>query len=104
MARVRVSIRDLMLWLVGADFIWEEVLATAIILVKLDDTIFFQSPFPTSPSHHIISRMASDIIPGILFHPTPDTENDEHHRNDSDRFSSQHVFISYKIEYEQEAS
>ena len=68
----------------GANFIREGVLATAVVLVKLDGTIFFWSPFPTSSSHHIVSRVTSDFTPCVLLHPTPDSEKDEYHRNDSD--------------------
>lgn len=67
-----------------ANFIREGVLATAVVIVKLNGTILFQSPFPTSSSHYVVSRVASDIAPCMLFHPTPNTENDEDYRNDSD--------------------
>lgn len=65
-------------------FIREGILATTVVLVKLDSTILFQPPFPTSSSDHVVSRVASDIAPCMLFYPTPNTENDEDHRNDSD--------------------
>ena len=73
-----------MLWVSGINLIREGILATTVILVKLDGTILFQSPFPTSSSRHIVSRVASDFAPCVLFHPTPDSENDEDHRNDPD--------------------
>ena len=72
-----------MFWMVGANFIREGVLATAVVLIKLDGTVLFQSSFPTSSSHHIVSRVTSDIAPCVLLHPTPDTENDEDYRNNS---------------------
>lgn len=86
-ARVSVSICHVIVWITQANFIREGVLATATVLVKLYGTVLFPSPFPTSPSNHIVSRVASDFGPDMLFHPTPKTENNEDHSNDSDRIS-----------------
>ena len=41
--------------IVGPDLIREGILATAIVLVKLDGTILLYSSFSTSSSRHVIS-------------------------------------------------
>lgn len=95
MAKVRVGIIHTMFQLLELTyFIREGVRATTVVLVKLDGTILFQPPFPTSSSNHIISRVASDLAPCMLFHPTPNTENYDDHGDDSDRFISQQSFPS----------
>ena len=95
MAKVRVGIIHPMFQLLELTyFIREGVRATTVVLVKLDSTILFQPPFPTSSPNHIISRVASDIAPCMLFHPTPNTKNYDDHGNDSDGIISQQSFLS----------